>query len=145
MPAKRDDTPRKRIASECKRRGTSALVTGCVSLLSGQPVDDELIVALGGEHGSSVRDGYNGGRSGYWPRVWAARALLYVWDVEATSAVIAATTDEAWRVREMAAKVVAHQHIGDGLQAVAKLRTDPVPRVRDAGERAVRVLAESRA
>lgn len=145
MPLTRDDTPRKRVASECKRRGTPALVTGCVALLSGQPVDDELIVALGGEHGRSVLEGYNGGRSGYWPRVWAARALLYAWDVGATSAVIAATRDEAWRVREMAAKVVAHQRIGDALQAVATLRTDPVPRVRDAGERAVQVLAESRA
>jgi hypothetical protein len=120
-------------------------VTGCVALLAGQPVDDELILALGGEHGRSVLDGYNGGRSGYWPRVWAARALLYAWDGEAAGAVIAATRDDAWRVREMAAKVIVHQHIGDALQAVASLRTDPVPRVRDAGERAVRVLAESRA
>ena len=121
------------------------LVAGCVALLSGQPVDDELILALGGEHGRSVLEGYNGGRSGYWPRVWAARALLYAWDDGAAGAVIAATRDDAWRVREMAAKVIAHQHVGDALQAVASLRTDPVPRVRDAGERAVRVLAESRA
>lgn len=143
MPAK--VTPRKRIEAECERRGTSALVAGCVALLSGHPADDELIVALGGQHGTNVLDGYNGGRSGYWPRVWAARALLYVWDEDAVSAVIAATGDAAWRVREMAAKVIAHQQLGDALQAVAKLRTDPVPRVRDAAERAVRILAETRA
>jgi hypothetical protein len=145
VPAKRDDTPRKRIATECTRRGTSALVTGCLALLSGHPVDDELILALGGLPGAAVLDGYNGGRSGCWPRVWAARALLYAWDDDAISAVMAATEDDAWRVREMAAKVIAHQKLGDALQAVAKLRTDPVPRVRDAGERAVRVLAEARA
>jgi len=108
-------------------------------------VDDELILALGGEPGRSVLDGYNGGRSGYWPRVWAARALLYGWDEDAAGAVIAATRDDAWRVREMAAKVIAHQRVGDALQAVARLRTDPVPRVRDAAERAVRILAEARA
>ena len=145
MPVQRGDTPRTRIASECRRRGTPAIVTGCVALLSGQPVDDELILALGGEPGRSVLDGYNGGRSGYWPRVWAARALLYGWDEDAAGAVIAATRDDAWRVREMAAKVIAHQRVGDALQAVARLRTDPVPRVRDAAERAVRILAEARA
>lgn len=145
MPAKRDDTPRKRIAAECKRRGTSELVAGCVALLSGRPADDELILALGGLPGAAVLDGYNGGRSGYWARVWAARALLYAWDDDAISAVIAATDDDAWRVREMAVKVIAHQQLGDALEAVAKLRTDPIPRVRDAAERAVRVLAEARA
>ncbi len=143
MPVK--DTPRKRIGSECKRRGTPELVAGCVALLAGQPVDDELILALGGLPATSVLDGYNGGRSGYWPRVWAARALLYAWDESATAAVIAATGDGAWRVREMAAKVIARQQLGDALQAVATLRTDWVPRVRDAAERAVRVLAEARA
>ncbi|HUZ70582.1 MAG TPA: hypothetical protein VMU65_12815 [Candidatus Saccharimonadales bacterium] len=61
------------------------------------------------------------------------------------SAVIAATGDDAWRVRELAAKVIAHHHLGDALQAVAKLRTDPVARVRDAAERAVKVVAEARA
>jgi len=145
VPAKLDDTPRKRMASECKRRGTSALVGGCVALLSGHPVDDELIRGLGGQPGAGVLDGYSGGRSGYWPRVWAARALLYPWDDSAMSAVIAATGDDAWRVRELAAKVIAHHHLGDALQAVAKLRTDPVARVRDAAERAVKVVAEARA
>jgi hypothetical protein len=118
-------------------------VTGCIALLTGSPVDDELIVALGGAPGRSVLEGYNGGRSGYWPRVWGARGLLYAWDGGAISAVISATRDDAWRVREMAAKVIARQRVGDALQAVARLRTDPVPRVRDAAERAVRVLAEA--
>ena len=48
-----------------------------------------------------------------------------------------ALTDDAWRVREMALKVVARHRLDDGLTAVLPLRGDPVPRVRQAAERAV--------
>lgn len=48
--------------------------------------------------------------------MWAARSLLYAWDVEAVPAVLGALGDEAWRVREMAAKVVAHRRLEDGLE-----------------------------
>lgn len=51
--------------------------------------------------------------------------------------------DSAWRVREMAAKVVAKRRIGDALPMVAALRDDPVPRVRRAAERALLRLSES--
>lgn len=78
-----------------------------------------------------------GGRNGYWPRSWAARGLLYVWDDSATPAIVRATVDEAWRVREMAAKVIARHRVGDALPAVAALRDDPTPRVRAAAQRAV--------
>jgi HEAT repeat protein len=54
--------------------------------------------------------------------------------------VIAALADEAWRVREMAAKVVARRRLGDALTAVAALQQDPVPRVRAAAARALAVL-----
>jgi hypothetical protein len=85
------DTPRHRVESECQARGRSAVVSGCIALLEGHEVDDQLIVALGGPHGSQVIDGSEGGKTGYWPRVWGARALLYVWGNRAVPAVIAAT------------------------------------------------------
>jgi hypothetical protein len=50
-------------------------------------------------------------------------------------------SDEAWRVRELAAKVVARHVIGDALPAVAALRADPIPRVRAAASRAVAALS----
>jgi HEAT repeat protein len=87
-----------------------------------------------------VLDGHEGGKSGYWPRVWAARGLLHAWDDRAAPAIIQATTDDAWRVREMAAKVIARHYVGDALTAVAELVNDPVPRVRAAAERAVVIL-----
>jgi HEAT repeat protein len=135
-------TPRLRITAERDRRGAGPLTAGCVALLEGRPeeVSDALIIVLGGEHVVHVLDGAAGGRNGYWPRVWAARGLLHAWDPAATAAIIGATSDEAWRVREMAAKVVARYRVGDAFDAVAALRTDPVERVRAAAARAVTVL-----
>jgi HEAT repeat protein len=135
-------TPRQRIAAERARHGTRALTAACIALLQQRPQDvsDSLITVLGGEPARGVLDGDAGGKTGYWPRVWAARGLLHAWDPAATSAVIDATRDEAWRVREMAAKVIARHRIGDALDVVAALRADEVERVRAAASRAVTVL-----
>ena len=131
-------TPRLSIEAECARRGKPALVAGCVALLNGEPVDDALVVALGGAAGSYVLD--SGPVSQYWLRVWAARGLLWAWDSAAIEAIIAALDDEHWRVREMAAKVVARHLLGDAFEAVAARTDDPVPRVAGAAARAVRNL-----
>jgi hypothetical protein len=45
----------------------------------------------------------------------------------------------------MAAKVVARHRVGGALEAVARLRDDPVARVRSAAERAVVALTAGRA
>lgn len=76
-------------------------------------------------------------------RVWAARGLLWNWGDDALPAVMAALGDDAWRVREMAAKIVARHELGDGLRIVASLRHDPTPRVRTAAARAVVRLTET--
>jgi hypothetical protein len=136
-------TPRERIASECQRRGTPAVVAGCVDILDGRDVDDALVVVLGGPHAEYVLSGREGGKSGYWPRVWAARGLLHAWEEAATPAITRATADEAWRVREMAAKVIARHNVGDALGVVAGLRDDPVKRVSAAAHRAVEILTAS--
>jgi hypothetical protein len=117
-------TPKWRIAAEYARRGTNAPITACVALLEARPADvsDDLITVLGGESARYVLDGGEGGRAGYWPRVWAARGLLHAWAPAATAAIIRATEDEAWRVREMAANVIARHQVGDALDAVAALR-----------------------
>jgi len=137
-------TPRQSIAAECQRRGKAAVASGCIDLLRGRPgVDDALLLALAGPAAESVLDGQAGGKAGYWPRVWAARGLLHAWDDGATAAIIQATTDDAWRVREMAAKVIARHRVGSAVTAVAELRGDPVHRVRAAAERAVVLLTAS--
>ncbi len=71
-------------------------------------------------------------------------AVGHAWDDRAVPAIIQATADDAWRVREMAAKVIARRHVGDALTAVAGLRNDQVPRVRAAADRAVAAITASR-
>jgi hypothetical protein len=138
-------TPRQSITAECQRRGKPAVVSGCIDLLEGREVDDGLILVLGGPPAEYVLAGGEGGREGYWPRVWAARGLLHAWDDQATAAITRATADDAWRVRELAAKVIARHRVGDALPTAAGLRNDNVPRVRVAAERAVAALTASRA
>lgn len=136
-------TPRQNIEAECGRRGRSAVISGCIDVLEGLEVDDGLVLALGGETAEYVLSGHEGGKDGYWPRVWAARGLLHVWDDRATAAIIRAAADEAWRVREMAAKVVARHKVDDALSAMADLQGDGVPRVRSAAGRAIAALTLS--
>jgi hypothetical protein len=108
---------------------------GCARLLLGDDSDTALILVLGGP---TARWGLTAGPDQrYWFRVWAARGLLWAWEAGAYPALLAALEDPAWRVREMAAKVVARHLLGDALSLVDALRVDPVPRVRAAATRAV--------
>jgi hypothetical protein len=137
-------TPRRSIEAECARRGRGAVTAGCIELLRGRRVDDGLVLALAGPAARGVLDGANGGDDSYWLRVWGARGLLWAWDdtaVPAVPAVVEALADGSWRVREMAAKVVARHLVGDALAAVVALTADPTPRVRTAAVRAVTLLA----
>jgi hypothetical protein len=139
-------TPRQSVTAECERRGKAAVVAGCIDLLQGrQGTDDALLIALAGPAAQAVLDGSAGGREGHWPRVWAARGLLHAWDDRATPAIIQATADGAWRVREMAARVIARHRVAGAFTAVSRLRADPVPRVRAAAGRAVVLLTASSA
>ncbi len=140
----RSQTPRQRVERLCASRGESAVVSGCVALLqrASAELDAELVVALGGPPARWALTGEPSGPD-YWLRVWAARGLIYAWDVEAVPAVLGALGDEAWRVREMAAKVVAHRRLEDGLELVGGLQADENARVRAAASRALIALAKS--
>jgi hypothetical protein len=143
VPSAWGTTPRESIEQECARRGKDAVVAGCVDLLEGGDADPDLVLALGGPPARWVLTGEAPGPS-YWLRVWAARGLLWAWDDVALPAVEAALDDDAWRVREMALKVVARHRLEDALPAVARLQDDPVARVRAAASRAlIRISAGS--
>jgi hypothetical protein len=109
MPARSgwELTPRQSVDLECARRGRGPLADGCIALLESREVDDALIIALGGPVAQVVLHDGPRQRNQYWRRVWGARGLLHAWHPRAESAIIAATGDEHWRVREMAAKVIA--------------------------------------
>lgn len=133
-------TPRESIEQECARRGERAVVDGCVDLLIDRGADPDLIVALGGPPAMWAKCGEAGGPT-YWLKVWAARGLLWNWDEVAVPAVLSVLEDDAWRVREMALKVVARHKIGEAAGIVARLEKDSSSRVRVAAERARARLA----
>ncbi len=127
-------TPRDSIERESERRGKDKVVSGCMSLLGGKSADAELIYALGGPPASWVFTGEASGPE-YWLRVWAARGLLWAWDDVALPCIMTALEDDAWRVREMALRVVAKHRLADAATAVAALRDDPNSRVASAASR----------
>jgi HEAT repeat protein len=131
--------PRRSVEELCVRHGRDAVVRACLDLLAGRKVDGSIVHALGGP---PARWAVTGGPPGpdYWLRVWALRGLQWLWDDRATPAVVGALSDEAWRVREMAAKVAARHDVDAALDALLHLRDDPVARVRAAATRAVEKL-----
>ena len=131
------DSPRTSVARYCDRVGEHALVTSLIGLLEGDELSTELGEVLAGPASRPVLAGGAGGPSGYWPRVWALRGLLYAFDDRATPSVVAATADAAWRVREMALKVIARHRLDEGLEAAARCQGDDVARVRAAAARAL--------
>jgi len=135
-----DMTPRHSVERECAHRGEAGVVAACIVLLAGGDVDRAFVFAIGGPAAESVLGPHPRQDQRYFLRAWAARALLYAWDDSAQPAVLSALADESWRVREMAAKVVAKRKIGDALSIVAGMGTDPVPRVRAAAARATAIL-----
>jgi len=131
--------PRHRIALACADRGPDAVIDGCLALLGGGEADEELVGVLGGVAGPRYLDAPPDQR--YWLRVWGARGLLWApWQPRAAAAISVALGDEAWRVREMAAKVVARHQVGESFEAVTAILHDPVLRVRIAAARALRML-----
>lgn len=131
--------PRQSVKGLAEQRGRAAVVQACIELLLGNEVDGETILGLGGP---PARWAVDGGAPGpdYWLRVWALRGLLWLWDESATAVVVDALTDDAWRVREMAAKVVARHRVDAALGALLGLREDPVARVRTAAVNGIQKL-----
>jgi hypothetical protein len=134
-------TPKQSILLESTRRGRMECVRECVAILEGRSVEGDFLRVLGGPSAEPVLDGRYGGVEGYWPRVWAARGLLHLWDDVATEAIIGATTHDAWRVREMCAKVIARHHVERAIDEVVRLLEDDTARVRTAARRAFDAIA----
>jgi hypothetical protein len=145
MRRKWDRTPRQSIQTECSRVGNDAVVAGCIDILRGSSIDEHLLGVLAGPAAGSVIEGAEGGLTGYWPRVWALRGLLYAWSDDAVPALMRAFGDQSWRVREMAARVVAKQIVSEAFDDVVKLQDDTTPRVRTAARRAVAILVDHQA
>jgi hypothetical protein len=126
--------------------GETTLIRACIDVLrTGEPPDNQdAALALGGVHARHElnREGPAQHPQDYWWSVWALRVMLYAWDEAAEPAVTHAFEHDAWRVREMAAKVTAKREVGMAADAAAGAITDPVPRVRAAALRAIAVIGE---
>lgn len=139
--------PRQSIEAACERLGAPTVVRGCVALLGGGDAEPGLIEALAGPDQVRFLDAPADQR--YWLRVWGARGLLWALGTPRapapgsawiTDAVVEALGDEHWRVREMAAKVVARYRLDEAQPAIVTLLADETPRVRAAAARALRLL-----
>jgi HEAT repeat protein len=141
--------PRLLVAEACSIYGDEVVARWCADLLRGTVAhDDSALPSLawvGGAHAlRELRVGHTAERrQDYWPRTWAARALLYTWVDDAAPAVEAGLSDEAWRVRAMCAKVIYHREIGQAAELLELAASDPVARVRAAAVRALGRVGEA--
>jgi hypothetical protein len=135
-------TPRELVARACLTYGHDVVITRCAALARGEVAEPIFLSDLVGRPAQTVLSGREGSLDGYWPRVWGLRAFLYAYNASVDAAIRAGTRDDSWRVREMAAKVTRQHAIHDLLDDMIRLRSDDVPRVRAAAERALRALAE---
>jgi hypothetical protein len=137
-----DAHPSVLIGLAVERWGARGLMDRCVRLYREMDWGDEpeLVSFLAGRNGPRwVELGF--GTQSYFVRTWALRAMLHAWDESASATVIDALQDEHWRPREMALKVVAKRLVDGDVDAVARLRDDPVPRVQAAASRALERLS----
>jgi len=135
-PVPLDASPGDRIAAAVALYGEKVVAERAASLLQGGNEGDEFLLWVGGQHAQGVLDG---APPLYWPEVWGARALTFVWDDSAASAVHRGLGDQAWRVREMSARVVYARRLPE-TDALLTLLDDDVARVRVAAARALGVV-----
>ncbi|MEJ1921240.1 HEAT repeat domain-containing protein [Microbacterium sp. KHB019] len=118
--------------------GRDVLIDWCEALLRGDALDDDPrypdIAWLCGTIGWPS----------HWARVWGARGLLHLGPPANSEVVLHALNDEAWRVREMALKVIIRHELDDPHGAVAALVADTNERVRFQALRALGVPPSDR-
>jgi len=138
-------SPGARVAQAVERWGEGDVVRGCGRLLGLRTApagdDAELAMVLGGVSDPTWLAGGKPPGHAYWARVWAARALLYVWDAVAAEAIVTALEDPQWRVREMATKVITRREVPAADDMVG-LVDDPSWRVRVAAARSLAAVGE---
>ncbi|MDE3007682.1 MAG: HEAT repeat domain-containing protein [Acidobacteriota bacterium] len=135
------ESPRRAVEALVERGGEAWVVERCLDVLTRGEVDATFLVGLSGRHAEHVLEGREGGVEGYWPRVWALRAMLYCWAPRLAPAVVTSLGDESWRVREMALRVATRREVVDALPRVPALLDDPTSRVRRAAANFLDALA----
>ena len=135
-------------------RGTSDLITDeghhqaisrLTRLLDGRVAGSDLchepwrsvLIAIGDGHAERLMNDPSGDRLAYWPRSWAARAMAYAGDLSVAPSLVAATTDDHWRVRMTAIQTMGRLGAEGVTDRVRAALDDEHPRVRAAAELAL--------
>ena len=140
--------PRERIPLAIERWGRDELLRRLgqtLRLQAADPIEGDLLdlaIFLGERQADRSWTAEVSQGHAYWAQVWAARALLYVWDDALAPDVVVALDHPSWRVREMALKVVVSREIGCA-DVLEPLASDDVPRVRTALARALGGVGEA--
>lgn len=121
-----------------KYYGEAEVVERALSLMDGNNEGEDFLLFVGGEHAQGILDG---APVLYWPELWGLRALQYAWNDTAAPAVVNALHNTAWRVREMAARVIAVREIPAASELI-ELLGDKTPRVRIAVARALAAVGK---
>lgn len=135
------DSLDERIRTAVEREGEERVATRAFGLLTGGYEGEEFLLIVGGSHAEGI---LAGAPPLYWPELWGARALLQVWTDAATKPVIDGLGNQAWRVREMCARVVAARGLTASTE-LTKLLRDPHARVRAAAVRALGAIGDETA
>jgi hypothetical protein len=117
-----------RIQAAVAHYGEQAVIDNSIALLRAKNAGKDFLLYAGGRHALGILEG---APALYWPELWGARALLHVWGEGAAPYIVVGLGNQAWRVREMCAKVILLRD----LQVAPKLvraTTDETPRVRSA-------------
>lgn len=122
--------------------GEQASARLCADLLRGAEPREfaAALPYLAGAPGAAFLDGR---WPAYWPRVWGARGLRYVWAEEAQPAAVDGLDDLAWRVAEMCLKVSALREIAEAGPAAVVYLDHELPRVRAAASRALGIVGDT--
>ena len=108
--------------------GETAVIDNSIALLRGKNAGKDFLMYAGGRHALGILDG---APALYWPELWGARAFLHVWNESAAPYIVVGLSNQAWRVREMCAKVVLLRDL-QVVPKLVRLTTDEIPRVRAA-------------
>lgn len=117
-----------RIQAAVAHYGEDVVSANAVTLLRAKNAGKDFLLYAGGRHALGILEG---APALYWPELWGARTLLYVWNDSAAPYVVVGLTNQAWRIREMCARVVMLRELQVAPKLV-RLTTDEVPRVRSA-------------
>lgn len=121
-----------------KYYGETEVIERALSLIDGNNEGEDFLLFVGGDHAQGILDG---APVLYWPELWGLRALLYVWNDTATPAVVNALHNTAWRVREMAVRVIAARELPAATE-LTELLGDETPRVRIAVARGLAAVGK---